>query len=41
MGTVEFKNKCSFYFPADSMLVIAYAELNMDMTVRKDDPVKT
>jgi len=23
------------------MLVIAYAELNTDMTVRKDDPVKT
>ena len=30
MRTVELKNECSLYFPADSMLVIAFAGLNIE-----------
>jgi len=33
MRTVEFKNECSFYFSANSMLVLAFAGLNIEQAV--------
>lgn len=33
MRIVELKNECSLYFPADSMLVIADAEFNIEQAV--------